>query len=155
VSTLAARANAEGALTERSARSARAARAPRAARTPSAADCWPDGTPRSLGNAFTLHLDGTRSIFNTALERQAAAASAVQSRTVERMRLKGIEPARAYGLSAKAETEKANRSHNNPRLLLPVWIGPNKPDYRHWLAIAPKAPADVDEPAQDEQEHTP
>lgn len=111
---------------------------------------WTDGTRRSQGNAFSLHLDGRPSIFSSAKDAQYAAARSSSSANVERQRAAGIEPALVYGLSHKAEEAKRNRSHNNPRLRLPEWIGPNRPSYRRWAAIAPPPPSD-----QDDQEDAP
>lgn len=108
---------------------------------------WPDGTRRSQGNAFTGHLDGQPSIFANPKDLQYAAARTSSTAAVEAMRAKGIEPGRINNLSHQAEEAKRNRSHNNPRMRLPEWIGPNKPHHRRWAAIAPPAP-----PTEDDQE---
>lgn len=111
---------------------------------------WPDGTPKSQGNAFTGHLDGRPSIFANPKDVQYAAARSSSSAAVEAMRQRGIEPGRLDGLSHQADEARRNRSHNNPRLRVPVWIGPNKPHHRRWAAIAPPAPSN-----QDDQEDAP
>ena len=108
---------------------------------------WPDGTRRSQGNAFTGHLDGRPSVFANPKDLQYAAAHTSSTAAVEAMRAKGIEPGRINNLSHQAEEAKRNRSHNNPRMRLPEWIGPNKPHHRRWAAIAPPAP-----PTEDDQE---
>lgn len=108
---------------------------------------WPDGTPKSQGNAFTGHLDGRPSVFANPKDLQYAAARTSSTTAVEAMRAKGIEPGRINNLSHQAEEAKRNRSHNNPRMRLPEWIGPNKPHHRRWAAIAPPAP-----PTEDDQE---
>ena len=79
-----------------------------------------------------------------------ATRSASSTAAVERSRAKGIEPGRLNNLSHQAEEARRNRSHNNPRMRLPEWIGPNKPHHRRWAAIAPPvAPAPSN---QDDQE---
>lgn len=108
---------------------------------------WPDGTPKSQGSAFTGHLDGQPSVFANPKDLQYAAARTSSTAAVEAMRAKGIEPGRINNLSHQAEEAKRNRSHNNPRMRLPEWIGPNKPHHRRWAAIAPPAP-----PTEDDQE---
>jgi hypothetical protein len=108
---------------------------------------WPDGTPKSLGNAFTSHHDGRPSVFANPKDLQYAAARASSTAAVEALRARGIEPGRLNNLSHQAEEAKRNRSHNNPRMRLPEWIGPNKPHHRRWAAIAPPAP-----PIDDDQE---
>lgn len=99
--------------------------------------CWPDGTRKSSGNAFTAYLDGQPSILASAKDVQYAAATISSSASVSRQQAKGIEPLRLGALS--------NKSHNNPRMRLPEWIGPNKPHHRRWAAIAPPAPSDHDD----------
>jgi hypothetical protein len=117
---------------------------------PSRATRWPDGTPRSQGNDFTAHLDGRPSVFASAQDQALATRSASSTAAVERSRAKGIEPGRLNNLSHHAEEAKRNRSHNNPRMRLPEWIGPNKPHNRRWAAIAPLAP--TEQPIDDDQE---
>jgi hypothetical protein len=63
---------------------------------------WPDGTPKSLGNDFTAHLDGRRSIFCPA-DLAAFAHKASSAANVERQRAAGVEPSRLHGLSRKAD----------------------------------------------------
>ncbi len=116
-------------------------------RTRASLASWPDGTPKSLGNAFSAHQDGHPSVFANPKDLQYAAARTSSTAAVEALRARGIEPGRLNNLSHQAEEAKRNRSHNNPRMRLPEWIGPNKPHHRRWAAIAPPAP-----PIDDDQE---
>ena len=95
-----------------------------------------------MGNDYTAHLDGRSSAMASAKDAQAAVISKSSTATVERMRAMGIEPGRLDGLSHEAKEAKHNRSHNNRRMRLPKWIGPNKPHHRRWAAIAPPAPTE-------------
>lgn len=63
---------------------------------------WPDGTPKSLGNDFTAHLDGRPSVFANPKDLQYAAARTSSTAAVEASRARGIEPSPIHGLSRKA-----------------------------------------------------
>jgi hypothetical protein len=69
------------------------------ARRPSSATRWPDGTPKSLGNDFTAHLDGRPSFMASPAAVAAFAHRATSTGNVERMRAMGIEPARISQLT--------------------------------------------------------
>ena len=70
---------------------------------------WPDGTRKSLSNAFTSHLDDSPSIFASAQDQALATRSASSTAAVERSRARGIEPAMVYGLSHRSEDAKRTR----------------------------------------------
>ncbi|MEY4345266.1 MAG: hypothetical protein RL032_1098 [Pseudomonadota bacterium] len=64
---------------------------------------WPDGTPRSQGNAFSAHLDGRPSVFGTLVALANAQHSINSTRNVEQQRLTGRDYSTLYGISAKAD----------------------------------------------------
>lgn len=68
---------------------------------------WPDGTPRSLNNDFTAHLDGRPSIWANPSELADFDRRSTSAATVERMRAMGIEPAR---LNLKNTPDRAKAS---------------------------------------------
>ena len=64
---------------------------------------WPDGTPKSRGNAFSAHWDGQPSCIATPTVLANAKHSINSTRNVEQQRLTGRDYSTLYGISAKAD----------------------------------------------------
>ena len=70
---------------------------------------WPDGSPKSFGNAFTAYLDGKPSCMATKAELANAKHALIAQRTQDEQRLQGKSNGTLYGLSNRADEEIRRR----------------------------------------------